>query len=264
MKVIESAHAGTETASIDWRWFGHEAADGSGFARFFPHAQLLLAWNPSRTRFVLVSRQVSAASLHYREHIRLLFQPLLGVLGIDGIHGGTLGDSRRAFLLTGRGGSGKSTLVSAGVKSGWQTLGDDFLLISSDDFAHEDFTVHSFFGDAKLHPSSPSYGLFSPREESSDGKFLVDLQGPGDAKLVTSQRIDALVSCTVGKKSLLETSSPEAFLEALLPHSVWLTSHGQRMALAVRKMSESLPCLKLTSGPDLDTSLKLLERWGES
>lgn len=256
--LIDADHASGLQPPRNLQWFGPETTDTTGNARVYGHQDFLCAWNHSLTEFVGISRRFPAEDFGFRENLRLMLQPVLGLLGVDGLHGGTLGQGSTGVLLTGRGGSGKSTLVSFGVIHGWSTTGDDFLLVSSSDTKSTALTIGSLFGTAKLTNDSPSRSLFRTGIPQADGKDLVDLREIGPQAVIPEQKIKALISCQVGSESRLQEAEPIVFLESLLPHSVGHTYHPQRLTKRFRKAANQIPTYSLTSGPQLSASLDLL------
>lgn len=257
--LVEKEHASTVSPSIDWDWMGWNFRDDVGSAQFLAHSQTLLVRSRERSVVAYVSRMEPASQWEAREHLRLSFQWTLGFLGIDAIHGATLGRGDRGVFLTGRGGSGKSTLVAAGIRAGFTTVGEDFLLLSPANHSTPEPVVHSFFHTGKLEPSSPAHTLFSSEGTSSDDKTLVDLNEFSSESVVPSQRIAAAVSLSVAESTTLASSSLDQFRAALLPHSAPLNLFPQRMAQTVAQTLETIPLYTLTSGPLLVKTLHILD-----
>ena len=63
---------------------------------------------------------------------RLLIHWATAQRGMRMMHAGTLVSGRRAMLLVGQGGSGKSGTTLAGIASGLQTVGDDYVVVTAD------------------------------------------------------------------------------------------------------------------------------------
>lgn len=63
---------------------------------------------------------------------RLLIHWATAQRGLRMMHAGSLVSGRRSMLLVGGGGSGKSGTTLAGVASGLQTLGDDYVVVTAD------------------------------------------------------------------------------------------------------------------------------------
>lgn len=66
-------------------------------------------------------------------------------------HAGSLSNGNKAILLFGPGGNGKSTTTLAGLIGGFQTLGDDYVLLED---LNGEFNVHAIYRTIKSFPSS--------------------------------------------------------------------------------------------------------------
>lgn len=256
LTIVESDHVRTMCPPIGWGWASPHHEDATGSARFIDYTSTVVAWEPDASRVVIATRGFNSLHLAFRENVRLLFQPALSLWGIETLHGGTLGTTDTGILLVGRGGSGKSTLVAAGVSSRWSTLGDDFLLMpaGSDD---DTMSLSSLFSTAKLEPSSPAAAHFPDSGDLRDGKAVVELaKRPGS--VVSKQTLVGIAAVRVGTESDLRDATPDTILDALLPYSVVLTDTPTRLTTTVTRHLETVPAFRLTSGPDLDRTLSLL------
>ena len=256
--LVDRDHLSRAVPTLSWQWHGNKSADVTGRAEIYQHQDLLLASSSDATAHLLITRRHNARDLSAREVVRLVLQPFVNQRGVDTVHGGTLGDSSTAVLLTGRGGSGKSTLISAGVNAGFRTLGEDFLLAHTSRGADNGLELYSLFATAKLEDRSPALGLFESQGRAYDGKHVVSLTESHPQAVVARQNITALVICRVGPEASLEPSTPERMIEEILPHSVTLTYYPQRLSRFVCKVARELPCYQLISGPDFDKTLDLV------
>lgn len=259
ISIVDCDHAAEVSPRIDWTWRGWNYADASGFAQYLAHSQSLLIRTRDGSSVAYVSKQESPSQWKLREHLRQSFQWILGFIGVDSLHGATLGRGDRGVFLTGRGGSGKSTLVAAGVRAGFTTVGEDFLLLGNTGSEADPPRLHSFFQTGKLEPSSPPLASFNSRGETSDGKHLVDLTEFAPNSVVSSQEVVASISLSVAGATQLTPSTVQQFREALLPHSAPLNLFPQRMAQTVAQMIEPLPQFHLTSGPNIDDTLAIID-----
>ena len=256
--VIDAQHSSTVNPANDLTWFGPEARDETGSARLFHNQELLCAWNNEGDDYLIISRSFTSDQLLLRENLRIILQPLLGLRGIDGLHGATIGDSETGVLLVGRGGSGKSSLTAFAASRGWNTTGDDFLLVSSRAEEDQKLRIGSLFGTAKLAKSSPSRALFDSGVPQSDGKDLVDLRVVAERTVVPVHRIAALMSCSVADESRLSPLGINSFLAATLPHSIGHTYFPERLGRTIRHAAKGLPIYALESGPDLGQTIDLV------
>jgi hypothetical protein len=258
LTIVETDHVGSVCPAIGWRWDSPHHDDATGSARFIDYTSTVVAWEEDATRVVVATRGFGATDLAFRENVRLLLQPALSLLGIETLHGGSLGTTDRGILLIGRGGSGKSTLVSAGVHAGWSTLGDDFVLMPTGANA-ETMRLSSLFSTAKLEPSSPASKHYPGSNNLRDGKRVVELSRHPDS-VVARQSIVGIAAVSVGPESSLRDATPHTVLDALLPYSVVLTDTPTRLTATVTHHLERVPAFHLTSGPHLHHTLSLLAR----
>jgi hypothetical protein len=257
INVIGACHQ-RDTPSIGWSWHTSQHVDHTGSATFSAYLNSLHCHNNSRTQFTIASRSFTPEDLSRRENIRLLLQPVLGKLDIYGLHGGTVGSDDSGVLLVGRGGSGKSTLVSWAVARGNCTLGDDFLLLPSDDSSDGSLSLGSLFSTAKLEPTSPSSELYPKGNPVVDGKRVVDLSH-GAGRVIANQKIRAIAAVSVGTTSRIAEGSRHQIVQALLPYSAPLNDTPGGLIERLDRPLDTLPLYELTSGPDLDATLAILE-----
>jgi hypothetical protein len=244
---------------IAWDWEATYYQDAGGFAAFSPYPNALYACYHDRSKMALVSRSHQPEAFLFREITRLVFQPIFAQLEIGTFHGGTLGIGDRGVLLVGRGGSGKSTLVSWGVTQGMTTLGDDFLLVPLSEPAPDEFTLGSLFWSAKLEPRSPASDFFPNSSPHIGEKRTVDLRH-GAESLTMSQNISAVVSVRVSSKTRLSDATEGDILEALLPHSVPLNDNPSQLVATAENRLKRVPLYLLGSGPDMAETLEVVHQ----
>jgi hypothetical protein len=84
----------------------------------------------------------------FRSELGVLLQPY----GIQLVHGAAVGRPEGAVLLTGYGGSGKSTTALSCLRRGLTVLGDDYVAIKVPARRGTPATVHRVYSSLKLHP----------------------------------------------------------------------------------------------------------------
>jgi hypothetical protein len=91
---------------------------------------------------------------------RTLFHWIFSARDAQLIHAAAVATEDGAVLVTGRGGTGKSTTALSCAKAGLSYIGDDYVLLTGGD----DVRVHSLYRTAKIEPSSiAQFEDFSPR-----------------------------------------------------------------------------------------------------
>jgi len=170
------------------------------------------------------------------------------------VHGGAVGDGRRALLLVGRGGSGKSTSCLAALAAGLELAGDDYVMVRTDSSPP---TVHALFAAAKADDSAlrrlAAAGVELPvRTRAPHDKSLLDLGGR-TVRWSSAAPLGAIVLPRIAQRTAapLPVSSAEA-LRALAPSSLFqLADHAAERFAACVSISRELPAFRLEVGPDL-------------
>ncbi len=173
--------------------------------------------------------------------------------GCQLVHSAAVGDGSGAVLLTGPGGSGKSTTALTCATAGLRYLGDDYVAIEP-----ALGLVHPVYRTAKLdgrhrdrHPAL--LPTFEPGREGE--KALGYLDASREAHTV---RAVVLPRVTGGTTSLRPTSPGRALL-ALAPATVLqLPGDAASRLRAMRAMLDGLPAYDLALGDDLEVVPGLL------
>jgi len=179
------------------------------------------------------------------------------------VHGGAVADERRALLLVGRGGSGKSTSCLAALGTGLALLGDDYVLV---DAAVSPPSVHALFSAAKADHASrqrlAAAGVDLPaRFLEPAGKTLLDL-GAEQVRWASRAPLAAIVLPRIAA----ETGEPVAVsaaaaMRALAPSSLFqLADQATQRFAACAVVSRAVPAFRLDVGPDLRTVGAALRR----
>lgn len=173
------------------------------------------------------------------------------------VHAGAVGSGGRGVLLTGPGGTGKSTSAVAAALAGFDYLGDDYVLV---DLAGGQPVVHSLYATAKLAPAATALvpglpGPFRSRVHLEDAKHVIDVAQLRPGAVGTSARIVAIVLPRLcpGGPTRLRTASAGTALQALAPSTVFQAPRRDGAALGpLAKLARSVPSyvLELGGTPD--------------
>lgn len=170
------------------------------------------------------------------------------------IHAAAVGTQTRGFLLTGAGGSGKSTTTAAAIEKGWQTTGDDFVLVSS----NGDVTAHPIFDVMKLNAMSMEWfphlasEISMPSSETHE-KSLIPLTKAAGSQFVTNLPIHALMclELTGLDTSSFEPASKRKAVAALAPSTMNILRTAMPETLAAcSAIVRSLPTFTFKVGRD--------------
>lgn len=242
---------------IRWEWNSPRVWEDEVTCQFFSSSDSVLFWNSHSRVHILVLSRVTEHLLTRPEFMRLVLQGFLAELSLDSVHGGTLGHSNTGVLITNRGGSGKSSLVAAGVMQGYQSLGDDFLLINSAPARADDNELFSVFRTLKLAESSPSWPDYSPHIlEKGESKDLFFLDSIAPAAMTPRQQIAAIVIPTVGEKFSFTELDVASVIRALVPNSLAMGLHPARTLRALDSLTSNLPLFSMVVTHDVEQGLQ--------
>jgi hypothetical protein len=175
--------------------------------------------------------------------------------GLHLVHSAAVGTSAGGVLLTGPGGSGKSTTALACLADGLLYAGDDYVLVEPDPPY-----VHGLYASAKLdwdHFARVPNLLPEPvNTPSSPEKACAFLADPDGNKLSRGFPLRAIFLPTVtgGRATSVAPVTPARALRALAPATLLQlpgSSAGDLTALA--DLARALPCFELRLGDDVSS-----------
>lgn len=251
-------------APITWNWHSPRVTEAGVTCQYFGGSHSLLFWNATTKTHILVISAATEQLLTRPEFMRVVLQGFLAELSLDSVHGGTLGDGNNGVLITNRGGSGKSSLVAAGVLEGLRTLGDDFLMIDSTLDREQSHELYSIFRTLKLSERSPSWPRYSGSIlEKGEDKDLFFLDSIASGAMTPRQKMTAIVIPTVGEKFSVTDIGVDDVIRALAPNSLAMGMHPARTLRALNALAQGIPLYSMVVTPDLrpalDTILDLVD-----
>lgn len=169
-------------------------------------------------------------------------------------HAGALGRERVGVLLVGRGGSGKSGTVVGGLLNGLETVGDDYVLVQSE---NDSVTAHSIFTTLKQDlPGLERLGLDairSRRRANWQDKYEFFCADLAAKRMADSLAIKAIVlpQTAGGPKSAMTPTSPGRAMLALAPTGLsQMPGERDSGVTLFAKLVRTLPCFSLHLGTD--------------
>lgn len=164
-------------------------------------------------------------------------------------HAAAVGNGEKALLLTGKGGSGKSTVALACLEAGLSVLGEDYCAL-------EPGKVESVYQSAKWEKHTRT--LFSSYEryitnpqEADQEKALVYYGDLFPDRLQKSGALHAIVSLQIGKAlSLKPARKGDAIRSLSMSTLSQLPFPDGRTLTLLQKTAASVPLYELTLGPD--------------
>lgn len=180
--------------------------------------------------------------------LQLLLSIHLADRGIDVVHGAIVSIEGRGVLITGAGGSGKSTAALAAFLDGFDFLGDDCVAVDAG-LARG----YSLYGAVCIeHDHLPSFGGMTAFVQSASDKAVVALSEVAPQRVVHDTELVALVVPRF-TGAVEVTTAPLAKRDALLalaPGSIVRRAVPPAAALSrMCRLVERLPCFAMATGP---------------
>lgn len=176
--------------------------------------------------------------------------------GVYMVHSAGIGLSGKGVLVSGPGGSGKSTTTALTTQHGFRTTGDDYCAVS----VGKKLEVYGVYGLLKLVPHSLGSAKLCGSEgirERSDGKVHFPLQTAMTEKL----ELAALLFTQVGKatQDLVPVTQRDALLR-LIPSTYSQSPLPQpELFRAMSRLSQRTQAYQLEVGPDTEKVIGVLE-----
>ena len=181
--------------------------------------------------------------------------------GLQYVHAAGVGSAEGGLLLTGPGGSGKSTTALACLEAGMGYLGDDYCMVS-------DQEVFSLYATAKLVGEAdllrfPSLRNWVENEDRApEDKILLNLARHRSSSLLLRAPLKAVVLPRVhgpGPSRLRQVRGAEALL-ALAPTTLFQLAGSQQLGMSrMKELLRKAPCYVLELGPDIPQIAPLLQ-----
>ncbi|RLD21650.1 MAG: hypothetical protein DRI69_03505 [Bacteroidetes bacterium] len=173
------------------------------------------------------------------------------------LHAAAVGIDNKAVLLTAKGGSGKSTTALKCLLGGMQYLGDDFVLVDT-----QQQIVHSLYNVVKLteedfkhFPEFKSESMTGTKEDQD--KVQVFLNEKFNDQIIASASLTYILVPRIVKseKTYLSEISFEEVMEALTTSTLYLLRGASSDALKkITHLVKSLPAHYLNLGADFNAS----------
>lgn len=180
------------------------------------------------------------------------------------IHAAAVGRPDGAVLLTGKGGSGKSTTALASLATSLQYVSDDYCAFSTASGPE----VLSIYNTGKLRDEDDlaRQPHFEPwvvnSDRAGDQKYLMYLAEHAPERLLLRAPLRAIVLPRVAAVDTprLEPTSAVATLKALAPTSMFQLPGADGATFAhMAALVRQLPCYRLDCSPDLTATARVLE-----
>ncbi len=253
---------------LDWKLIHQNGYQGYSKPPFYFHyfdaiqALSVLNMEQNKAHFIVQDTQklpwwVSGSPLQVILHIWFRNH------GMHLTHTAAISNGQTGLLLTGKGGSGKSTTVLACLTQGLFYVGEDYCLLAGGDPP----TAYSIYQSAKWRPYTrelyPGYDAWIANPKSADSeKALIYYQEIFPSQIKCSSSIHAIISLHVGqqKKPVLKQHSLIHSLKDLMMSTLLQLPfpHPSTMTI-LQKFASQTEHFHLTLGQDLDANAALLK-----
>lgn len=177
--------------------------------------------------------------------------------GMQLVHGAAVGGSDAAVLLTGKGGSGKSSTALAALLADMSYLGDDYVVVEPGSPPR----LHSLYASAKVDESAlermprlRSLVAVPPASAQDKAVLFAPRRVPGALPLCA-----IVVPRIAADGARLSPLSPAAAFLALAPTTVFqLPGAGRGSTAILRELVSAVPCFELVLGPEPLEAVQLL------
>lgn len=199
-----------------------------------------------------------ATALPYFERgapLRTLLSWWLSDVGYQSVHAAGVGDAEGGVLLTGKGGSGKSSTALRCLQAGMRYLGDDYCMFGVDlpPQAFSMYNTAKLNGTADLQRQPRFVPLVENPNPPGDEKLVMFLERHFPDQMADGFPIEAVLvpRVTDGDSTTISEISPGATLAALGPTTLLQRPGSAARALrAMGALVRSVPCFELRLGGD--------------
>ncbi len=253
-----SSQTSSETTE---RWYGNQGGCHVYFQQGVNALQVLNLHNKQAIYWVPSVEQIPyyVVAAPFLATFHWWFGSKGGVL----IHGGAVGDREGGVMLTGKGGSGKSTSVLSCLDSQLKYAGDDYCLLAT----HPEPHVYSLYNSAKLEPSNRDRfpqlnGSLWKSDQISGEKTLFLLHPRFAEKFISDFPLKAiLLPRVMGQKdTTVEPVHSAEAVRALAPTSVIQLPGARHVSFGrMTEIVKRVPSFRLKSGLDLKQIPRTIE-----
>lgn len=168
-------------------------------------------------------------------------------------HASAVGDARGAVVLTGRGGSGKTTATLSSVAAGLQFVGDNYVLLALD--GDREASAHGLYSTAKLWPQTVDRldgvaPFITHFDVADDEKLIVDVARYRPRQIVAGLPVRAVIVPEVAGSgpTRIERCTPVDALLALAPATILQLPRTERSLTGMAELVRRVPTFRLSLG----------------
>ena len=187
---------------------------------------------------------------HFIQWTSLALSPAISM-----VHGAAVSAGGRGVLLAGPGGSGKSTLTAAALRSGWTTTGDDFVLVDCSSqrvVSYPLYDIMKLTGMAEALFADEVQLAINPNRQDGE-KALVPLSTTAGIDFVDSLQLSHIVVVGLSGEphSKVVPASKFEVVAALAPSTMKILRTGLKQTHSFCcELAHRLPVARLVIGQD--------------
>ena len=268
IRIWDSSGCKKNLPQLDWNLINQNGYRGYSHPPFYFHyfesIQTLSAINTEKNTAYFMARDSSSLPWWVSASpLQVIFHVFLKERGFQLTHTGAVGDDKKAVLLCGKGGSGKSTTTLSCLASGLRYLGEDYCIL---DVRQKE--VYSIYQSAKWEMKTrkifPDYENFIQNKDAAKNeKALVYYDNIFPLQIKINLPIMALVSLSVGAEHfpvLKKTDQKTALKNLMMSTLVQLPFSEPKTIKNLHLLVKSLPSYHLTLGSDLGGNVGLIKK----
>jgi len=191
---------------------------------------------------------------------QVILHAWLSEKGMQLTHAAAIGNDKRAVLLSGKGGSGKSTTTLSCLNAGCNYLSEDYCILS-------ECEVFSIYQSAKLTPETRKlFPRFEPfiynHGKSATEKALLYYRDLFPKQMRPSLPLCAMISLQVGDCEtpvLKECTKEDAIKSLMMSTLLQLPLYRMRTMALFKTLAATYPRYHLTLGRDLHANTRIIE-----
>lgn len=253
--------------ALDWQLICrngyHGYSDNTVFLHYFDHIQAISALNLAENKAYYVVNKVDALPWWVSgSPLQIIFHAWLRANHFQLTHTAAIGNHRGAILLSGKGGSGKSTTVLSCLREGLHYIGEDYCVLGNNTTP----TVYSIYQSAKWTLSTrhifPDYeNHIMNLDVANTEKALVYIADLFPEKIKLSLPIRAVIFLTVGTQSkpVIKKHSLQASLKELMMSTIiQLPFYHAKTIDILKKTLSTVMHYEMTLGLDINANVQVL------
>ena len=265
--MIDTTQEDQQLPPLNWNLINYNGYRGYFdlpiFLHYFPSISALSVLSVQENKAYYVVR--SAALLPWWVNgspLQVILHAWFREQGLQLTHTAAVGTETAAILMTGKGGSGKSTTTLSCLAQGLYSVGEDYCLLKPGSEPH----AYSVYQSAKLEKNTrtlfPDYERFIVNTEAAKTEkalmYYEDLF-PGQIKKALPVRAIMSLSVGGGPLPLMQTQDKQAALQDLMMSTLaQLPFYHPKTLEILKEVVDQVPCFRLELGRNITANVDVI------